>query len=200
MLSSCVRPAGERGVRACDDLHDAPLSGFAIDTQYLYTKVTCPAGVTNIILNFWTNRIETKRMDHKVFNAYVAGWPRGMECLTKIEKDPPLAMFVRACELQERCQGTRLRDLLVMPLQVRWLYIFVRMRSAWGACYKSNKFTFDAWLAARKAVGRTEERGTRSWEGLNSFFACVSHLTVDHASLSRRSTGERREGVNSAIV
>ncbi|CAN0382940.1 unnamed protein product, partial [Hapterophycus canaliculatus] len=56
-------------------------------------------------------------MNGKIFDAYVAGWPRGMECLTKMETDPPLAMFVRACELQERCGGARLRDLLAMPLQ-----------------------------------------------------------------------------------
>ena len=36
-----------------------------------------------------------------------------------MEADPPLAMFIRACELQERCGGFRLRDLLAMPLQVR---------------------------------------------------------------------------------
>eukprot|EP00752_Nemacystus_decipiens_P016321 g14596.t1 len=53
----------------------------------------------------------------KVFDAYVAGWPKGMECLAKMEADPPLAMFIRACELQERCSGLRLRDLLAMPLQ-----------------------------------------------------------------------------------
>lgn len=54
-----------------------------------------------------------------MFDKYVAGWPKGMECLAKMEADPPLAMFIRACELQERCGGLQLRDLLAMPLQVR---------------------------------------------------------------------------------
>lgn len=49
---------------------------------------------------------------------YVAGWPKGMDSLTKMEADPPLAMFIRACELQERCGGFRLWDFLAMPLQV----------------------------------------------------------------------------------
>eukprot|EP00903_Cladosiphon_okamuranus_P005597 g5569.t1 len=53
----------------------------------------------------------------KVFDVYVAGWPKGMECVAKMEADPPLAMFIRACELQERCGGSRLRDLLALPLQ-----------------------------------------------------------------------------------
>ncbi|CAN0405945.1 unnamed protein product, partial [Ectocarpus sp. 12 AP-2014] len=40
-----------------------------------------------------------------------------MDSLTKMEADPPLAMFIRACELQERCGGFRLWDFLAMPLQ-----------------------------------------------------------------------------------
>ena len=41
-----------------------------------------------------------------------------MECLNRMEAIPPVAMFFRACELQERCGGLHLRDLLAMPLQV----------------------------------------------------------------------------------
>lgn len=57
----------------------------------------------------------------------MAGWPKSMECLAKLEADPPLAMFIRACELQERCGGFRLRDILAMPLQVRRCYFPNRM-------------------------------------------------------------------------
>lgn len=67
--------------------------------------------------NIVSKRTRNKR-HHQMFDAYVASWPKGMECLAKIEADPPLAVFIRACELQERCGGSLLRDFLAMPLQV----------------------------------------------------------------------------------
>lgn len=53
-----------------------------------------------------------------MYDVFVANCVRGMDCLARMESSPPVAMFIKACELQERCQGLRLRDLLIMPLQV----------------------------------------------------------------------------------
>ena len=43
--------------------------------------------------------------------------------------------------------------------------------------------------------GRAAARGRRAEGGAYSFVACLSHWTVDHASLSRRSGEGRREGL-----
>lgn len=53
-----------------------------------------------------------------MFDVFVAGWKEGTACLARLETIPTVAMFIRACELQERCEGLRLRDFLLMPLQV----------------------------------------------------------------------------------
>lgn len=55
---------------------------------------------------------------NQVYDAFMAGWNKRVECLNRMEAIPPVAMFFRACELQERCGGLHLKDLLAMPLQV----------------------------------------------------------------------------------
>lgn len=62
----------------------------------------------------------------KVYDTFVANCIGALECLTRMESSSPVAMFIKACELQERCRGLSLRDFLLMPLQVR------RLRAARG--------------------------------------------------------------------
>ena len=55
---------------------------------------------------------------YQVYDAFMAGWKNRLEYLNRMEAIPPVATFFRACELQERCGGLYLRELLAMPLEV----------------------------------------------------------------------------------
>ncbi|CAM9575365.1 unnamed protein product, partial [Sphacelaria rigidula] len=53
----------------------------------------------------------------KVYDVFMTNCVEGLRCLARMESNPAVAAFIKACELQGRCRGLGLRDLLVMPLQ-----------------------------------------------------------------------------------
>ena len=75
---------------------------------------------------------------------------------------------------------------------------FQRGPTAWGGRF----FSLPAWVMEGEAI--RSEGGRKGWErggergrgGGGSFVACLSHLTIDHAFLSRRWRGGRGEGGN----
>lgn len=54
----------------------------------------------------------------KVYDVFVASCVGALEHLARMESSSPAAMFIKACELQERCRGLSVRDFLLMPLEV----------------------------------------------------------------------------------
>lgn len=54
----------------------------------------------------------------KVYDVFVANCVGALEHLARMESSSPAAMFIKACELQERCRGLTVRDFLLMPLEV----------------------------------------------------------------------------------
>lgn len=56
----------------------------------------------------------------QMYSVYVNNFDRATECLNTIERaNPAVAAFLTACERQRHCRGLRLRDFLILPVQVR---------------------------------------------------------------------------------
>ncbi|CAM9605334.1 unnamed protein product, partial [Phaeothamnion confervicola] len=53
----------------------------------------------------------------KMFTQYVNNFALSSERLSAAEGRPPVATFLKACELQRGCHGLQLRDFLIMPVQ-----------------------------------------------------------------------------------
>lgn len=55
----------------------------------------------------------------QMYSLYVNNFDRAREHLAKLENDcPSFAAFLSACERQKPCRGLRLRDFLILPVQV----------------------------------------------------------------------------------
>lgn len=54
-----------------------------------------------------------------MYSLYVNNFEAATERLTALERDnPSFAAFLTACERQKPCRGLRLRDFLILPVQV----------------------------------------------------------------------------------
>lgn len=81
----------------------------------------------------------------QVYDEFVANCENGSNYLTRMESNPRVAMFIKACELQERCGGLRLRDFVAMPLQVHDYLPFVDMLLC---SQRIPRCEGDAWASA----------------------------------------------------